>query len=80
MNRKVTFTRNPRHLAQTITYASALSSSAEISKFRVEPAELRFSHYEAMHVYEAEVRLVNNSKHIQRIKVAPLKTKEFVLA
>jgi hypothetical protein len=80
MNRKVTFTRNPRHLAHTITYASALTNTADHSKFRVEPEDVKFSDYEAMHVYEAEVRLVNNSKHIQRIKVAPLKTKEFTLA
>lgn len=80
MNRKVTFARNPRHLAQTLSYASALSAPAEQSKFRVEPQEVRFGQYEALHVYEAEVRLVNNSKYIQRIKVAPLTTRDFVLA
>jgi hypothetical protein len=80
MNRKVTFTRNPRHLAHTLTYASALTAPAEATKFRVEPQELRFAEYEAMHVYEAEVRLVNNSKYIQRIKVTPLRTRDFALA
>lgn len=64
MNRKVTFTRNPRHLNQTITYASALTASNDPSKFRVEPQELRFADYEPMHVYEAEVRLVNLAKYI----------------
>lgn len=53
MNRKVTFTRNPRHLNHTITYASALAAPNEQSKFRVEPMELRFGEYEPMHVYEA---------------------------
>lgn len=77
MNRKVTFTRNPRHLAQTITYATALNNTADQSKFRVDPQELRFSEYEPLHVYEAELRLVNNSKYIQRIKITPFKTKEF---
>ena len=40
---------------------------------------MRFGQYEAIHVYETEVRLVNNSKYIQRIKVAPLKSKEFTV-
>jgi hypothetical protein len=36
MNRKITFARNPRHLNQTIPYATALASpAAEQSKFRV---------------------------------------------
>lgn len=41
---------------------------------------MRFGQYEAMHVYETEVKLVNNSKYIQRIKIAPLKSREFTLA
>lgn len=80
MSRKVTFARNPRHLNQTITYATALAAPNDPSKFRVEPQELRFGEYEAMHVYEAEVRLVNLAKYIQRIKVVPLRTKEFTIA
>jgi hypothetical protein len=73
MNRKITFTRNPRHLAQTMSYASAFTTESAQSKFRVEPEQLYFSNYDAMHIYESEVKLINNSKYIQRIKVAPLK-------
>jgi hypothetical protein len=75
MNRKITFSRNPRHLMHTMSYASAFTSEPEQSKFRVDPNQLNFSNYEAMRVYESEVRLINNSKYIQRIKVAPLKQK-----
>ena len=38
MNRKINFSKNPRHLAQTITYAEAIAStSIAQNKFRVEP-------------------------------------------
>lgn len=30
--------------------------------------------------YESEIRLVNRSKYIQRIKITPLQKKEFVIA
>lgn len=33
-----------------------------------------------MHIYEAEVRLVNNSNVTQRVQVVPPKSKEFTLA
>ena len=79
MNRKIAFTKNPRHLNQTLSYAEAFSSNSGQSKFRVEPELLFFSNYDTHHVYESEVKLVNNSKNIQRIKVTPLKHKEFVI-
>lgn len=80
MNRKITFARNPRHLTQTMSYASAFATESQQTKFRVDPEQLYFSNYDVMHIYESEVKLINNSKYIQRIKVAPLKQKEFVLA
>ena len=88
MNRKVGFTRNPRHLNHTLTYAQALNSTNTLqgtlsqsnSAFRVEPSEVHFTDYDTHHVYEADVRLVNHSKHTQRIKITPLQHKEFALA
>lgn len=81
MNRKINFTKNPRHLHQTISYAQAFANTdATQSKFRVEPEQLFFNNYDTQHIYESEVKLINNSKYIQRIKVTPLKQKEFVLA
>ena len=80
MNRKITFARNPRHLNHTLTYASAFATDSAQGHFRVDPEQLAFTNYDAMHLYESEVRLINNSKYIQRIKVTPLKQKEFVIA
>lgn len=80
MNRKVAFTRNPRHTNQTMSYAEAFTTNTFQNKFRVEPEQLFFSNYDTTHIYESEVKLINNSKHIQRIKVTPLNQKEFVLA
>lgn len=81
MNRKIHFTKNPRHLNQTISYAQAFTTTENgTNKFKVEPEQLVFSDYDNNHLYEAEVKLINNSKFIQRIKVTPLKQKEFVIA
>jgi hypothetical protein len=80
MNRKVAFTRNPRHLTQTISYAQAMTGEAGQARFRVEPAQLFFADYDTHHVYEAELKLVNISKHTQRIKLTPLTQREFVIA
>jgi hypothetical protein len=41
---------------------------------------LLFSTYESHHTYESEIKLINSSKYIQRIKLTPLKKKEFVIA
>ena len=77
MNRKIHFTKNPRHLNQTISYAQAFAATDNTgqSKFRVEPEQLFFSEYDTHHVYESEVKLINYSKHIQRLKITPLKQK-----
>ena len=56
MNRKIGFTRNPRHLASTLSYAQALathSNSTPPSAFQVEPAELFFTDYDTHHIYES---------------------------
>lgn len=42
--------------------------------------ELYFTNFEANKIYESEVKLVNRSKHIQRIKITPLQKKEFVVS
>lgn len=76
MNRKITFSKNQRHLAKTLPYAEAFqSTSGSGSLFRVEPSELYFSNFDAGKIYESEVKLVNKSKHIQRIKITPLQKK-----
>jgi hypothetical protein len=81
MKRKIGFSKNPRHLGQTITYAEALDNTqSNNNKFGIEPAELFFSGYQSNHLYESELKLVNNSKYIQRIKLTPFQTKEFVIA
>lgn len=81
MNRKICFAKNPRHLGQTMSYASAFATGENTqSRFRVEPAELFFSNYDTHHIYESEVKLINHTKYIQRIKITPLKQKEFVVA
>jgi len=72
MNRKVAFTRNPRHINQTMSYAEAFTTNSFQNKFRIEPEQLFFSNYDTTHIYESEVKLINNSKHIQRIKITPL--------
>lgn len=80
MNRKVTFTKNQRHLGKTLQYAEALENTASGTIFRVEPEELLFTDFQVGSTYESEIRLVNRSKHIQRIKITPLQKKEFVIA
>lgn len=80
MNRKIAFSKNPRHLGQTLQYSDALTADNNQSKFRSEPQELLFTGYEANHTYESEIRLINSSKTIQRIKLTPLKCKEMVIS
>jgi hypothetical protein len=80
MNRKITFTKNQRYLATTLQFASAFQNSGNCGVFDIEPPELIFTNFKVNKIYEAEVKLVNKSKHIQRIKIAPLQRKEFVVA
>ena len=81
MNRKINFSKNPRHLGQTLSYAQALTQEQPSQqKFKVEPEELFFSNYDTNHLYESEVKLINHTRYIQRIKITPLHQKEFVLA
>ena len=54
MNRKIAFTKNPRHIMQTLSYAEAFATTENgQSKFRVEPEQLYFSDYDTTHVYES---------------------------
>lgn len=75
MNRKITFTKNQRHLGKTMQYAEALENTVSGTAFRVEPEELLFTDFEVGRTYESEIRLVNRSNHIQRIKITPLQRK-----
>lgn len=94
MNRKVTFTKNPRHLNSSIAYSVALNNaelgssgqhktlleqqrtlSSTNTCFVANPSYLVFSEYETNHTYEAEIQLINHSKHTQRIKLTPLNKK-----
>ena len=74
MNRKITFTKNQRHLGKTLQYVEALNTGTVSSIFKIEPQNLLFFNYEAFHTYEGEIKLVNKTKYIQRIKIFPLKT------
>jgi hypothetical protein len=35
MNQKISFTKNPRHLAQTLSYAEAFATETLQTKFRI---------------------------------------------
>lgn len=45
MNRKIAFTKNPRHLHTTLQYSNALETGSNQQKFRVEPDFLLFTNY-----------------------------------
>lgn len=61
-------------------YVEAFQSSNTGSVFRIDPMNLYFTNFEANKIYESEVKLINGSKHIQRIKITPLQKKEFVVS
>lgn len=46
----------------------------------MEPKYLLFTDYEEHHTYEGEIKLINSGNYVQRIKIVPLKVKEFVVA
>ena len=94
MNRKISFTKNQRHLGSTITYNDALNSnntakefvntgsktlSSNNQKFRSVPEQIVFNHFELHRVYESQIKLINESQHLQRVKITPLSKKEFAI-
>lgn len=53
MNRKITFTKNQRHLAKTLPYVQAFkATTGSGSVFRVEPSELYFTNFEIGKIYQ----------------------------
>jgi hypothetical protein len=51
MNNKIAFTKNPRHLAQTLSYNQAFTATLPQHNFKVEPEHLRFNNYDTAHIY-----------------------------
>lgn len=51
MNRKITFTKNQRHLGKTMQYAEAMENTTAGSIFRVEPEELLFTDFDIGKTY-----------------------------
>ena len=45
MNRKITFTKNQRHLGKTMQYAEAMENTSTGTIFRVEPDNLLFTDF-----------------------------------
>jgi hypothetical protein len=56
------------------------TAEAREGPFRSDPPIIVFSNYEVDRVYEFEISLVNISKFMKRIKLAPIKSPEFTVS